>query len=133
MIGTTHRDRDLRRVREAAGRVAEWLAAAALILRGYRILAWRAVTPYGEIDLVAVRGRRLAFVEVKQRATHAAARASLSNAQTGRLHDAADSWIKRRRRYRAHRRGFDAVLVAPWSWPRVLTDALQPAIGRGIR
>ena len=43
---------------------------------GYRILARRVRTPYGEIDLIAVRGRRLAFVEVKRRATRLEAEAA---------------------------------------------------------
>ena len=49
------------------GRLSEWLAAAALLAKGYRILGRRVRTPYGEIDLIALRGRRLAFVEVKRR------------------------------------------------------------------
>ena len=56
------------------GRLSEWLAAAALLAKGYRILGRRVRTPYGEIDLIAVRGRRLAFVEVKRRATRARGR-----------------------------------------------------------
>ena len=40
------------------GRLSEWVAAAALLAKGYRILARRTRTPYGEIDLIAERGRR---------------------------------------------------------------------------
>jgi len=40
-----------------------------LRLRGWRILAQRARVPGGEVDLIARRGRTLAFVEVKQRST----------------------------------------------------------------
>jgi Holliday junction resolvase-like predicted endonuclease len=40
------------------GRFSELVAAAALLAKGYRILARRCRTPYGEIDLIAVRGRR---------------------------------------------------------------------------
>ena len=36
--------------------------------KGYRIIARRYRSPLGELDLVARRGRVLAFVEVKQRA-----------------------------------------------------------------
>jgi putative endonuclease len=53
--------------REAWGRWAESVAAWSLRLRGYRIVARRFRTPLGEIDLIARRGRLVAFVEVKAR------------------------------------------------------------------
>jgi putative endonuclease len=49
------------------GRAGEDLAAEHLASRGYRILARRYRTRMGEIDLVAVRGDLLVFVEVKAR------------------------------------------------------------------
>ena len=49
-------------------------AAAYLRRRGYRIEAARYRCRYGEIDLVASRGRFLAFVEVKLRASDAVAK-----------------------------------------------------------
>ncbi|THD66121.1 MAG: YraN family protein, partial [Bradyrhizobium sp.] len=45
-----------------AGLSAEARAAAFLMAKGYRILAKRFRTPYGEIDLVARRRNLLAFV-----------------------------------------------------------------------
>lgn len=56
-----------RKLAEARGRKAETLAAWWLRLRGWRILARRARVPGGEVDLVARRGRTVAFIEVKQR------------------------------------------------------------------
>ena len=41
------------------GHVSELIAAAALMARGYRILARRVRTPYGEVDIIAVRGNPL--------------------------------------------------------------------------
>jgi putative endonuclease len=52
-----------RRAAERGGRRAEALAAFWLQLKGWTILARRARTPVGEVDLVARRGRTLAFVE----------------------------------------------------------------------
>lgn len=49
------------------GRAAEALAAGWLRLKGYRVLARDYRTPVGEVDIVARRGRTLAFVEVKAR------------------------------------------------------------------
>jgi len=51
------------------GLLAETIAALLLRLKGHRILARRFKTPVGEIDLVALKGKRLAFVEVKRRKT----------------------------------------------------------------
>ena len=50
------------------GLSAETRAAAYLMAKGYRILAKRFRTPYGEIDIVARRRNLLAFIEVKARA-----------------------------------------------------------------
>ena len=49
------------------GLLAETVAALLLRLKGHRIVARRYKTPVGEIDLVALKGKRLAFVEVKRR------------------------------------------------------------------
>jgi len=51
------------------GLSAESRASLYLTAKGYRILARRYRTPYGEIDIVAQRRRLVAFVEVKARAT----------------------------------------------------------------
>jgi putative endonuclease len=114
-----------RLARYRRGRFSELVAAAALIARGYRILARRCRTPYGEIDLIAVRGRRLAFVEVKRRATRAEAEAALTQYQARRIARAADFWVSRNLRYRDHDRGLDAILVLPRRLPVHLPDALQ--------
>jgi putative endonuclease len=107
------------------GRLSEWMAAAALLARGYRILGRRVRTPYGEIDLIAVRGRRLAFVEVKRRATRAEAEAALTTRQAGRMARAAKFWVSRHAGYREHDRGLDAMLVVPGRLPIHLPDALH--------
>ncbi len=118
--GTTRR-----RQAEQRGRLAEWLAAGMLLAKGYRILARRLRGPHGEIDLVAVRGRRLAFVEVKQRGSSDDAAAALTPRQADRLADAAERWLWRNPRYRDHTIGLDAVLLGPRMWPRHVPDALN--------
>ena len=52
-----------------SGVFAETLAALLLRLKGHRVVARRYKTPVGEIDLVALKGKRLAFIEVKRRKT----------------------------------------------------------------
>jgi putative endonuclease len=114
-----------RLARYRRGRLSELAAALLLVAKGYRILARRCRTPYGEIDLIAVRGRRLAVVEVKHRPTREEAEAALTHAQARRIADAAEYWIARHRRYHDYDRGLDAVLVVPCRLPAHLPDALQ--------
>lgn len=115
-----------RQRRERAGRAAEVAAALLLMCKGYRILAWRHRSRLGEIDLIARRGRRLAFVEVKARPTLDEARHSLGDAQTRRIWDAAEHWVGRRPHLKTCELGFDAVFVIPRRLPRHLPNALQP-------
>jgi putative endonuclease len=115
-----------RRARYLAGLRSERIAALALRTRGYRILSQRFKTKLGEIDLVAVRGRRVAFVEVKRRSdlNDAEAHAAVSPAQRTRIRRAAELWLARHPAYREHEAGFDLVLVAPWRWPRWIENGL---------
>lgn len=116
--------RDERRQRDRKARWAERYAALALLLRGYRILAIREKTPLGEIDLIAVRGRRLAFVEVKLRPTVEAAESAISAAQRARVRRAASLWLARHQRYQTHEQGFDIIFVIGRRWPRHIENGL---------
>jgi putative endonuclease len=107
------------------GRVSEWVAAAALLARGYRVLGRRVRTPYGEIDLIAVRGRRLAFVEVKARPSRAEGEAAIAPRQAARIARAAEFWVSRNRRYADYEQGLDVVLVTPSRLPVHIPDALH--------
>ena len=121
-----------RRRAETRGRRAERLAALWLQLKGWRILDRRARTGAGEIDLVAKRGRVLAFVEVKARADLEDARAAVSPRQAGRLLRAGALWRARRgRSVEALAPRFDLVLVAPWRRPRHLEGVIR-AEGRAL-
>jgi putative endonuclease len=113
------------RERYQRGLVAEVVAAALLMLKGYRILARRHRTRLGEIDLIAVRGQRLAFVEVKRRPTLDEAAQSIGERQTQRIAAAAEQWVWRHPAFHGHQIGLDAVVVAPGRWPCHLANALQ--------
>ena len=71
------------------GRTAEGLAVLLLRLKGWRVLARRYRTPVGEIDIIARRGRTLAFVEVKARDGAATAAEAAARRQRGRIERAA--------------------------------------------
>jgi len=100
------------------GWASELVAAAYLLAKGYRIIEWRARGPSGEVDLIARRGRRLAFVEVKYRQTIAAAQAAISPRQQRRLIRAAQHWVSWRPQFQSNEIGMDAIFVCPWHWPR---------------
>lgn len=108
---------DDRQRREGRGRKAESLAAFALRLKGYRVLARRLRTPAGEIDLIVRRGATIAFVEVKARATRGAAASSVSTAQRRRIVRAAAHYIAANPGFGALTHRFDAVLIVPRRWP----------------
>ena len=116
-----------RRARFAKGHRAEWLAAWALRLKGYRILAVRHRTRLGEIDLVARRGDTVAIVEVKARATLEAAMEAVTPAAQGRIARAADLWLARQRDHARLSLRFDIVAVLPRRWPVHIPDAWRSA------
>src|SRR5664279_5552600 len=75
------------------GLSAEARAAAFLMAKGYRILARRFRSPYGEIDIVARRRRLVAFVEVKARASLDEAAYAVTPRQQRRIVEAAQAWL----------------------------------------
>ena len=99
------------------GHRGEWLAAAALMLKGYRILARRYRTKLGEIDLIARRGNLVLFVEVKARRTLIEAMEAIAHESERRIEGAADLWLMRQRDYGRLSVRFDMVAVLPWRWP----------------
>lgn len=106
---------------ERGGRRAEALAALFLQLKGWSILARRVRTPVGEVDLVARRGRIVAFVEVKARASDADAALSLDEFRLRRVAAAAGALAPRFVRVGDDMR-IDAMFVVPWRLPRHLQN-----------
>ncbi|MCR9219378.1 MAG: YraN family protein [Alphaproteobacteria bacterium] len=115
-----------RRRAERRGRSAESLALWLLRLKGYRLIARRARTPVGEIDLIVRRGRVLAAVEVKARASLQEAAETLGVRQRRRVAQAFDYWLALQPDLARLDRRFDLVLVAPGRPPRHLPDAWRP-------
>jgi putative endonuclease len=100
------------------GRAGEWLAAAFLMAKGYQILGFRLRTAQGEIDLLAKRGRILAVVEVKRRATLEQALDALDFAQHARLLRAGRTLAARSPALRQLDLRIDLIALAPGSFPR---------------
>lgn len=108
---------------DAAGRRAESVAALFLRLKGYRILALRERTSLGEADLVCLKGEALVFVEVKYRPDADTAAQSIRTRQQRRIHGAARAFLSRRPEFATKTIRFDAVLIAPWQWPKHILNA----------
>jgi putative endonuclease len=107
------------------GLSAEARAAAYLMAKGYRILAKRFRTPYGEIDIVARRRNLLAFIEVKARATLDDAAYAVTPRQQARIINAAQAWLMAHPEHAEFEQRFDALLIAPRSLPRHLLAAFD--------
>jgi putative endonuclease len=99
------------------GHRGEWLAAAALMLKGYRIVARRYKTKLGEIDLIARRGNLILIVEVKARPTLIEAMDAIGPQAKRRIEAAADLWLARQPDYARLSVRFDLVAVLPRKWP----------------
>ncbi|MDP6351959.1 MAG: YraN family protein [Alphaproteobacteria bacterium] len=120
------------------GRLGEAACRWRLRLCGWRIVArnWR--VPVGEIDIIATRGRVVAFIEVKARRARGgdAAEALASRpGQRRRIGRAAEMYLARHPEIGAFFGRFDVMLVGPaptlrFFWPTHLTDAWRMGDGR---
>ena len=110
-----------RQAAEKRGRGAETLAAMYLRLKGWRILARRARVPGGEVDIVARRGRVVAFIEVKARATEGEAAFALDEWRLRRVAVAAERLAPRYLRDGDDVR-IDALFIVPRRWPKHLPN-----------
>ncbi|HYU95403.1 MAG TPA: YraN family protein [Sphingomicrobium sp.] len=113
-----------RREAEKRGRGAETIAAMYLRIHGWRILARRARVPGGEVDIVARRGRTLAFVEVKARGTEESAAFALDEWRLRRVAVAAERLMPRYMDGVDEVR-IDAIFIVPFRWPKHLPNVWQ--------
>lgn len=118
------RQRVERRRRQRSGHTAETIVAAVYMATGHRILGRRFKTPVGEIDLIAIRKNRVAFIEVKKRQRTEDAEDAITLTMRRRVRRAADLWLARNPQYQEHEIGFDLVFVLPWRFPIIMRDAL---------
>ncbi len=114
-----------RRRHERRGHRGEWLAAMALMLKGYRIVARRHKTKLGEIDLIARRGDLVLIVEVKVRPTLLQAMEAIGGLSERRIAAAADLWLMRQPDHARLSIRFDMVAVLPRRWPVHVENIFQ--------
>ena len=117
-LSSTMRHRAWRR-----GRVAESVAAIFLRLKGFQILARGYKVPVGEIDIIARRGRLVAFVEVKSRTNVDAAVEALTWRQRRRIGNAARWFLAQNPGLALCELRYDLMLVTPCRVPVHISDA----------
>ena len=105
------------------GRASEYLAAFALMLRGYRILAMNYRVKAGEIDIIARRGDLVSFIEVKARASAEQSVFAVGGATQARIRNASLHWLQTRPDGGRLSLSYDIVAVRPWHWPEHFRDA----------
>lgn len=110
---------------ERQGRAGEARAAAWLRLKGWAILGTRIKTPAGEIDLVAKRGKVVAFVEVKWRSKASQLDFAIDEYRLGRVAAAAES-LAHIYATNGEDIRIDVILLAPRTFPRHIVNAWQP-------
>jgi len=99
-------------LRRWLGDKGERIAARHLKRQGFRILMRQARNRFGEIDLIAMDGDAIVFVEVKSRRDHkpGSPAEAVDAGKQRRLTRAALAWLKRRGLL-GHRTRFDVVAV----------------------
>lgn len=116
---------DKRRRAHALGLSAENLAAWYLRLTGWRILKHRYKTKAGEIDLIAKRGKTVAFVEVKARKSRRAALEAVTPASQKRIVRAAKIFVSQHTKAGFYTLRFDIIIVRPWALPERIVNAFE--------
>jgi putative endonuclease len=93
------------------GILAEKIVLWFLRCKGYEILFWRYKTYFGEIDIVAKKGKLIAFVEVKARKTVVSIEEILQPKQVDRIKKAAEFFLMKHPQFRKCDLRFDFVMV----------------------
>ena len=103
------------------GIIAEYLVAFLYLIRFYRILGHRIKNYMGEVDLVAVRGSTIVFIEVKARmAEYDDVLCKMS--QQKRIRNAATIFLQKNSKYNGYDIRFDLCVVRPYRFPQIIEN-----------
>lgn len=105
------------------GLIAEAFAKNYFYMKGYSVLAERFKTPQGEIDLILKKKNTIVFVEVKLRKTIDDAAEAIHSRNQQRVRTAAELYLQRNPKYNGCELRFDALVLAPYTWPRHIENA----------
>jgi len=104
------------------GILAEYIILMLYKIRFYSILHRRMKTYVGEIDLIALRGKQLVFIEVKAR-KNGLHEGIISENQQMRIKRAAELFLSQNLQYTNYNIRFDLAVVRPYHLPLITKNA----------
>jgi putative endonuclease len=112
------------------GAAYEEQAAVFLRAAGYRIVDRNWACPMGELDIVALKGDTLAFVEVRQRSgsAYGTPAESVTRSKQAKIVKAAQAYLKARRPDAENFR-FDVIAIIPGAEPEHIEGAFDAGPG----
>ncbi len=103
------------------GLLAEFAVRCFLRLKLYNIIEKRYRCKFGEIDIIAQKGRTIIFVEVKARKD--GQYEVLTNYQKGRINRSASWFLSKNSRFNRYNARFDMMLVSKYLLPKHVKNA----------
>lgn len=92
---------------------SEIIVIIILTLKLYKILQWRYRCIYGEIDIIAKKGKNIFFIEVKSRKHYESFSENLiSRKQIKRISNSASFYISRNKHFSNYNARFDLVFIS---------------------
>lgn len=93
------------------GLIAEIIVIISLKFRFYKIRAWRYKNKCGEIDIIATRGKKIIFFEVKARKNKVRIDDLISDSQIRRIHNSAEIFVAKNNQLQKYMWQFDFIEV----------------------
>ncbi|WP_341764144.1 YraN family protein [Candidatus Tisiphia endosymbiont of Beris chalybata] len=103
------------------GLIAEYITIIIYKLQFYQILYHRKKYYVGEIDIIALRGQKLVFIEVKARKS--LEYRILSTKQQTRIKRSVSIFLNSNPKYQNYCIRFDLVIIRPYALPIIIKNA----------
>ena len=102
---------------EFKGYFGEFFAAILLRMKGYKILERRYKVHCGEIDIIAKKKNKIAFVEVKSRTDEEKCFVAITSKQLSRIQNASRLFLQSHPNFQNCVCSYDVILIADWKLP----------------
>ena len=104
------------------GIIAEYIAIFILKIKLYKIIATRYRSFTGEIDIIAMKGNSIIFVEVKARKNFNPNYELISSKQIKRIKNTASLFLAQNQKFQDKEARFDAILILGKKLPQHLKN-----------
>ena len=104
------------------GLIAEYFTIFIYSFTFHQIIKHRMRNSAGEVDVIAMRGKQLVFIEVKARTTLINDQILLEKQQK-RIKKAAEIFLMHNAKYKDYNIRFDLVIVRPYKLPMIIKNA----------